>query len=151
MDMKWNCSTVFPNSQVFCIFGLNGVHHSGKLVNVTIDNFKQYKDLILVTIPNPDSSTKLSFTLTGTHFNIVQRYAALRPAGAKDNRFFVHFRDGKCNLHNIGKNYFTRMARKIAKYLKLPEPDRYSGTFVTLKHKIGDDEEIIDFFFTPNF
>lgn len=82
--------------------------------------------MIWVIIPNAD--TKDSFTISGTFFKIVQKYAALRPKNTTDNRFFVQYHEGKCTEQAVGKNQFCKIPRKIAKYLQLSEPERYSGT-----------------------
>lgn len=60
--------------------------------------------------------------------NIIRKYIALRPNHVKESRLFLRYRDGKCTIQPIGKNKFAKMPRRIAKYLKLPEPERYSGT-----------------------
>lgn len=75
----------------------------------------------------PNAETKHSYTITGTFFNIVQKYVALRPKNTIDNRFFVHYHDGKCTEQPFGKNRFNRIPRAIAKYLNLPESELYLG------------------------
>ncbi|KAG4068834.1 hypothetical protein HA402_004982 [Bradysia odoriphaga] len=112
--------------KVVCIFGINGVHSSSKLVNVIIDHIKVYEDLILVTIPKSETSAKRTFTVTGTFFTVMHKYLRLRPDNAMINRFFLHYRDEKCTLSPIGRNKFFEMPRRIAKYLKLPKPELYS-------------------------
>lgn len=113
--------------QVMCIFGVNGVHSSKKLISIKPEHIKQYDDLILVTVPKTGTIAKISFTITGTFFNIVKKYAALRPGNAIDNRFFLHYREGECTAQPIGVNKFLEAPRKIAKYLKLPKPEQYTG------------------------
>lgn len=92
-----------------------------------VEHVKIYDDLILVTIPRTDSYPQSTFTITGTFFHIVRSYATLRPENSSSQRFFLKFYDGKCTSHYIGKNKFSAMPRRIATYLKLPEPARYSG------------------------
>lgn len=83
--------------------------------------------MFLVSIPKATSNAKFSFTINGTFFHIVKKYAALRPANTKDNRFFLQYKAGKCNEQPIGINKFSDSPRKIAKYLKLPKPELYTG------------------------
>lgn len=92
-----------------------------------MEHVKQYEDLILVTIPRTDTTPQGTFTITGTYFNIVQKYANLRYKNPVSNRFFLAYNDGKCTAQPIGKNKFSGMPRRVAQYLKLPEPGRYSG------------------------
>lgn len=98
-----------------------------KLVNVLVEHVKRYEDLILVTIPRTDTTAQGTFTITGNYFNVVQKYANLRHENPVSNRFFLSFNDGKCTSQPIGKNKFSLMPRRVAVYLKLPEPRRYSG------------------------
>lgn len=111
-----------------CIFGVSGAYSTKKLVNIMTEHVKAYDDLILVTIPRTDTTPQGTFTITGTFFKLVQRYVELRPDNVTTNRFFLKYYDGKCSAQNIGKNKFSGMPRRIATYLKLPEPERYSGT-----------------------
>lgn len=118
--------------KVFCIFGVNGVHSSRKLVTVMIDHVKIYDDLILVTIPKSEISAKHTFTVTGKFFTIMNKYISLRPEHQANNRFFLQYKDEKCTMSPIGRNKFFEMPRRIAKYLKLPKQMRYSGEILTL-------------------
>lgn len=115
--------------KVVCIFGVCGVSSSKKLVNVMVEHVKRYDDLILVTIPRTDTTPQGTFTITGSYFNIVQKYANLRHENPSTNRFFLAYNDGKCTTQPIGKNKFSGMPRRVAIYLKLAEPGRYSASF----------------------
>lgn len=85
--------------------------------------------MFLVTMPKIVSTTdKLMFTINGTFFNIVRAYVDLRSKHTNENRFFLQYRNGRCIAQPMGQNTFCVMPRKIAKYLKLPEVERYSGT-----------------------
>lgn len=117
--------------KVVCIFGIHGAHGANKLVRILIENVKHYDDMLLVTVPKTDSSPMLSFTITDAmFFNIVMKYVALRPAKVTAGRFFLNYRDDKCTTQHIGKNKFSVMARRMAKYLKLPQSERYTGTLI---------------------
>lgn len=83
-----------------------------------------------MTIPKTESAPSRSFSITGTFYSVVQKYAALRPPNTKDSRFFIHYHQGQCNVQPIGKNKFYDMSRKVAKYLQLPEPETYTGTII---------------------
>ncbi len=92
-----------------------------------VEHIKVYDDLILVTLPKTESSAKRTFTVTGKFFSIVHKYIRLRPVNATINRFFLHYRDESCSLTPIGRNKFFEMARRVAKYLKLPSPELYTA------------------------
>lgn len=93
--------------------------------------------MILVTVPKTESAPSRSFSITGTFYSVVQKYAALRPPNTKDSRFFIHYHQGECNMQPIGKNKFYDMSRKVAKYLRLSEPETYTGT-LNPRHKSTD-------------
>lgn len=110
---------------------MNGVFAVRKLMNVTVDHIKQYDNMFLVSLPKTVTGhATIAFTITGTFFNVVQKYLALRPANTKDNRLFVHHKCSRQPYHGlpIGKSKLCGMPRKIAKYLNLPKPDQYLST-----------------------
>lgn len=41
--------------------------------------------------------------------------------------FFLNYQKGKCTQQSIGVNKFGGMPQKIAKFLKLPSPERFTG------------------------
>lgn len=86
-------------------------------------------DSFLVRIYKSKTKLDRSFTITGTFRNIVQKYAALRMADFKEERFFINYQRGKCTKQVIGKHKFAQMPRRIATYLQLDGPDGFTGTF----------------------
>lgn len=121
------------------------MNNTRKLLNLKVDHIKRYEDMFFVTIPKSESSPQSTFTITGTFFNIVDKYADLRPENTKDNRFFVHYHQGRCTIQPMGRNKFLDMPRKIAKYLKLPESKRYTGNI------FESNTETKNIFFSINF
>lgn len=111
-----------------CIFGVSGAYSTKKLISVLVEHIKVYDDLMLVTIPRTETSPQGTFTITGTYFQTVQRYADLRPENTTSDRFFLNYHDGKCTAQHIGKHKICGMPKRVATFLKLPEPSRYTGT-----------------------
>lgn len=97
-------------------------------MNVKVEDIKKYDKLFLVTSPKTETNGKRSFNITGTFFSKVQKYFALRPPNVGHNRFFIQYHNGKCTSQPIGRNKFCGMSRRIAVYLNLPQPERFSGT-----------------------
>lgn len=83
--------------------------------------------MFLVTIPDTKTKKPRSFAITGPFFNIVERYASLRPLHANTNRFFLNFQKGKCTIQTIGRNKFYKMPGRIAAFLNLTDADSYTG------------------------
>lgn len=112
-------------------------------MNVKFEHIKRYDDLFLVIIPKTETSAERSFTLTGTFFNIVDKYVNLRPENTSENRFFLDYQGGKCSIHPIGKRKLLQVAREIAKYLKLSEPARYTGNNQYSRHEFTEEKYIL--------
>lgn len=87
--------------------------------------------MYLVTPPATKDHNQQSFTITGVYFSIVKKYADLRPSHAFCDNFFLNYRYGKCTIQTIGKNKIFKMPQRIAIYLKLPEPERYTGNEIS--------------------
>lgn len=102
------------------------MQNSKTLVSVKVNHVKKYEDMIFVTVPNAETGQKFSFLLTGTYFDIVQKYIAMRPENLKETRFFMHCRDGKYRVQPIGKTTVADFPRRIAKYLNLPDAKQYT-------------------------
>lgn len=83
--------------------------------------------MFLVTMPKTETSAEGTFTITKKFFSVVRKYVALRPPNTVQNRFFVNYRNDKCYAQPIGKNKLAKMPQRIANYLNLPEPKRYTG------------------------
>lgn len=109
-----------------CIFGIFGELNATDLTKVTVGNIEKHGELLLVRISDEKPR---SFVITGKYYAVVEKYAALRSPNTADDRFFVNYRSEKCTVQLIGKNKFSKMAQRIATYLKLPEPNCYTGYF----------------------
>lgn len=96
-----------------------------------MEHVEKHGEIFLVQIPKTKTKIPRSFTITGGFAGIVQKYINLRPSGLDSNdRFFTNYQKGKCTRQFIGKNKFSNAPRRIAEYLALPEPDRYTGAFM---------------------
>lgn len=81
--------------------------------------------MYLINMRGSKPGTKRVFTISDDYFQIVKKYVDLRPDDM--DRFFVGFREGKCTRQPMGRNSIMQVPKKIAQYLKLEEPSRYSG------------------------
>lgn len=117
-------SFLFGNTQVFCAFAINGAYK--EVYTMTTEHVKRYDNMFVVKIPQTGSTPPCTFPITGPFVDLVQQYIDLRPGHATTNRFFLNYHNEKCTTQQIGKSQFSGMARRIADYLKLPEPERYT-------------------------
>lgn len=97
-----------------------------------MSDISRYDDMYYVTIPATNTKTykKNSFAITGPVLDIVRRYEKLRPSNAPE-KFFLNYQKGKCTTQTIGKNKFYKMPQRIAEYMNLPNPERYTGNSFT--------------------
>lgn len=65
--------------------------------------------------------------IAASHSWLIDKYLGKRPIDIENNRFFISFKEGKCFKTPIGVHKFADMPRKIAKFLKLPNPETYTG------------------------
>lgn len=112
-----------------CIFGLCGACRTDEFLHITVqDVVKHSESLYLVRFIQTKTKIVRSFTITGEFVAIAKKYIELRPTRADPNgRFFVNYQRGKCTTQFMGGNKFTHMPRRIATFLQLPMPERYTG------------------------
>ena len=109
------------------IFGLLGACRTDELVNCCVQDLQYKNDMILVNVPDSKNHESRSFVINGAYLNYVKKYAELRPAHTTRERFFLQYRKGKCIDQVIGKNAFVTMSKSIARYLNLPNPEKYTS------------------------
>ncbi|XP_037042629.1 uncharacterized protein LOC119078984 [Bradysia coprophila] len=119
-----------------CIFAVCGSLKNGELRSIKYCDVELHGDLLLVKVEDSCTKSYRSFTITGQFCNVVKKYVALRPAHAPIERFFLNYQRERCTIQPIGKNKFARMPYKMAQYLKLPEPVRYTGQAFRLSGQI---------------
>lgn len=119
------------------MFGFLGACRRAELRNVSTDDIEVYypdsdrekkNPTLHVKIPKTKTNKPRSFTLEGEYYKIFRKYEGLRSEAAKGRKdFFLQYRDGKCVSQVIGVNSFGEMPQKVAKFLGLDHPERYTG------------------------
>lgn len=114
-----------------CIFGLCGACRTDEFLRITVKDVEKHSDsLYLVRLNQTKTKIVRSFTISGEFFGIVKKYIdlGLQPTHADpEGRFFVNYQRGKCTTQFMGRNKFMHMPRRMAEFLELPMPDRYTG------------------------
>lgn len=118
---------MFTFIQVIAVIGILGACRKSEMIQMKITDVKGYDDLIHVTIPDTKTHVPRSFTLTGEYHKIFQKYLELRPKDMTNDRFFINYQNGKCSRQVIGKNKIGKVPFEVALFLKLPEPQLYTG------------------------
>lgn len=98
-----------------------------ELHQMKITNFNDLGSAVLVTIPDTKNKIIRSFTVTSPYYEIYKKYVNLRPSNVNGPWFFINYQKGKCTVQRMGVNKLGHMGKEIAKYLKLPNYELYTG------------------------
>lgn len=109
------------------IYGISGACRGIELINITVDDVKTDTQLQAINLPDTKTNKERTFVVKGEYLNIVRKYQALRPENVATKRFFLNYQNGKCTRQPIGRNKFAAMPKEIAAFLKLENPEKYTG------------------------
>lgn len=115
------------------IIGVGGVCTTEELTGLHIDDIKDEGLSLRFRINDRKKKSYREFFITPGDIErvnlvkIIRNYAQLRPKLVDHGRFFIGYRNGKCTRQPVGKNTFGAMAKEIASFLKLDNPELYTG------------------------
>ncbi|XP_047997099.1 uncharacterized protein LOC125234756 [Leguminivora glycinivorella] len=112
-------------TKVALIIGVGGACQPYELTDLTVDDIKTNGDLMSVHVHS--QGTSRTFIVPEHFVPVVKKYQRLRPKNMPTYRFFIGYRNGKCTKQVIGRNTFSALPKQIATYLKLKNPERYTG------------------------
>ncbi|XP_063387680.1 uncharacterized protein LOC134673610 [Cydia fagiglandana] len=119
---------IYLGAKVILIIGINGGCRTNELMNLTVDGIEKHSDtLMLIKLSNSKTSTDRSFVVREEYVKIIEEYQSLRPPNTKTDRFFLQYHKGKCIRQPMGVNKIGGTPRDIATYLKLQDPQDYTG------------------------
>lgn len=98
-----------------------------ELTSLTVANINDDGNEITVYLPWTKTKVTKEYIIGGEMAKIIRNYVKLRPKHAKTDRFFVQYRGGKCVNQVIGKHTIAKIPKDIAKFLKLPQENLYTG------------------------
>lgn len=104
-----------------------GACRKSELYQMRINDIQDLGQVILVNIPDYKTNISRNFTITGKYCQIFKKYLALRPPTVEHNNLFLNYHNGKCTKQVVGINKFGTIAKNVATYLKLKDPQRYTG------------------------
>ncbi|XP_011859053.1 PREDICTED: uncharacterized protein LOC105556569, partial [Vollenhovia emeryi] len=117
----------YLDTKVAMIFGICGACRREELTQITINDIEDKGSILLVKIPKTKNYKPRSFVITDEFYSIFKKYITLRPKDVENSRFFLNYQNGRCTRQPIGLNKFVKIPRIIASYLKLPDPQSYTG------------------------
>lgn len=98
------------------------------MVKMTVDDIQDLGSAIHITIPDNKTRKPRSFTIVGEQYiSMYKKYAALRPEGMNEKRFFLKFVNGRCCRIVMGIHKISTVPKEVAVFLKLPSATEYTG------------------------
>ncbi|KAJ3653491.1 hypothetical protein Zmor_012740 [Zophobas morio] len=116
--------------KVALIFGIAGACRKAELCAMRFDDIQDCGNVLNIVIPDSKTHKERRFSVVNEGFGVntidlYRRYVALRPTNSP-LRFFLHYYKGKCTRQNV-RDTFGKIPRKIATFLKLENPAKYTG------------------------
>lgn len=124
---------IYLHIKVATVFGLAGACRREELTYIKITDIQDKGDMLIVTIPDTKTHTSRVFVISNETehgkecLKLYRKYLNLRPPNTPHQRLFVYYKMGKCTSQCIGINSFGKMPSEIAAFLKLPNPELYTG------------------------
>lgn len=115
------------------IFGISGACRRQELSNILIDDIQDATTALIITIPECKNKIPRTFTVVDnkdqipSFLQIYRKYASLRPPVTNHRRFFIYYKNNRCTKQPTGINQFGKIPSLIATFLKLHDPDSYTG------------------------
>ena len=81
--------------KVATIIGLFGACRREELCELSVDNIKHLKHMVLAELPDTKTKIKRTFTVIGKYIEYYRKYISLRPSNVSHRRFFLRFRNNK--------------------------------------------------------
>lgn len=99
---------------------------------MSLDHIDDKGNILLINIPDTKNHSFRSFAISveaenGKLLNWFRKYVSLRKPEIPHKRFIVKYKKGTCTVQCIGINTFGKMPSEIPSYLKLPNPELYTG------------------------
>lgn len=101
----------------------------GEIYNVKLGDVKDMNSALIVDVPYTKTKKPRQFVISDNFYSVCKKYMNLRPSTMtdKNQRFFINYQKGKCTKQFVGINKLGTLVQDIAKFLKLPHPETYTG------------------------
>jgi len=117
--------------KVVAICGIFGSCRRCELCDLRLYDIKTEGSVLLVTIRPSKTVKARRFTIADSeaisYAHLVKQYLLLRPKNVSTDRVFLRYDKGKCTNQVVGINTFGSCPLQIARYLKLDDPEKYTG------------------------
>ncbi|KAJ8672430.1 hypothetical protein QAD02_003689 [Eretmocerus hayati] len=136
--LRWNHIMKFMNEapdstelarKIMLIFAICGCLRCDEIKNMKIHDIEDLGDRLLVSVNDNKNDYSGQFIIGTMFYAKVKSYIALREKIKQldTDRLFIRYKDGKCYSQPIGIHKIGETPCRIATYLGLPKPERYTG------------------------
>lgn len=135
------------------LIGMVGGCRREELYEMSIRDIEITECQVVITIPKTKTNQRRVFTIIKdmegiNFFALYQKYVNLRPKNVEHDKLFVGYRHGQCINQRVGIHTIGGVARKIAEFLGLKNPETYTGhslrrTGSTLLADSGADTSVL--------
>lgn len=114
--------------QVILIMGYAGACRRDELTNMSINDLDLKDTIICVRVPKTKTHIPRMFVINEENWiSLIKKYIHLRPKSITTVRFFLTYRNGHCTSCPIGINTIGQVPKIVATFLKLANPEQYTG------------------------
>lgn len=118
---------IYLAHKVVMILGLSGACRRCEMYNLTTKDFEENPNSVIGKIRDGKFESSRTFVIEPPFLEIYKKYAKLRPANTTRSNFLVKYQAGKCHNQVVGKEKIGKMPKEIAEFLKLQNPEKYTG------------------------
>lgn len=97
-----------------------------ELYNMKVKDIQDFGTAYIVTVPKTRTRKPRKFTISDQFYPVCKKYLSGRTE-ATNTVVFLQYRNNKISRQRIGIHSFTKMGKEIAKFLKLENPNSYTG------------------------
>lgn len=109
------------------IMGLLGACRRDEIYRMKYSDMEENEKNVIVRVTEARTKKSRVFVIEHAYFDLYKKYVALRPRNASRPNFFLKYVDGKIHNHVVGLQKIGTFPKEIATWLKLSEPNKYTG------------------------
>lgn len=117
-------------NMVIIILGVTGAMCRKEIYDLEEENVADKGEYIEVSLRDTRTQKNRKFLIINQKVrfaDIIRSYMALRPEGWEEKRFLFAYSKGKVSMLPVGINRVGEVPGTVAKFLNLPDPERYTA------------------------
>lgn len=109
------------------VLGVLGACRREEIYKLKFTDCIQLENQVVVKIQDAKSKAMRTFVIEGKFLKVYEKYTGLRVVNAKHPNFLLKYQAGTCRNQVIGKDKIGKMPKETAEFLKLSDPEKYTG------------------------